>query len=194
MDKAQESWAEFSPCRTWRYALGRSWDWQGHGNQVMFIGLNPSTADEFVDDPTIRRCIGFAKRWGYGGLIMTNAYAYRATNPKVMKAAIDPVGPENDEVLSYRASHVGLIVAAWGAHCDPEREKRVCQIMRGRPIHRLGKTKAGRPKHPLYLRADTQLELFFSPDFDSRCRFDSGGNMMAEQRPADVLLELANDD
>lgn len=151
--------AEFSACRTWRYALWRQWDWQGYANQVMFIGLNPSTADETEDDPTIRRCIQFAKDWGYGGLIMMNAYAFRATDPKVMKASTDPVGPGNDEALAYRRSQVGLIVAAWGAHCPPERESRICQVI-GKTIQCLGKTKAGRPKHPLYLRADTQLQPF----------------------------------
>jgi len=161
--RAVEKWAEFSPCRTYRYALGRSWDWQGYANQVMFIGLNPSTADETEDDPTIRRCIRFAQDWGYGGLIMMNAYAYRATNPREMLAASDPIGPDNDEALSYRASHVGLIVAAWGAHCDRARADRVCRIMRSQAVHCLGTTKAGAPKHPLYLRADTQPRVFWSP-------------------------------
>lgn len=156
-----EKGADFSECRTWRYALWRSWDWQGFANQVMFVGLNPSTADETEDDPTIRRCIGFAKAWGYGGIIMMNAYAFRATDPKDMKAAIDPIGPENDEALSHRRKQVGLVIAAWGVHCDPERERQVCEML-GSPVMCLGKTKAGRPKHPLYLRADTKPEVFWS--------------------------------
>lgn len=155
------SGAEFSECRTWRYVLWRRWDWKGYANQVMFIGLNPSTADEREDDPTIRRCIRFAKDWGYGGLLMMNAFAFRATDPKDMKAAIDPIGPGNNEALAYRRTQVGLIVAAWGSHCTPEREKEVCEVI-GRPIHCLGRTKDGRPKHPLYLRADTKPELFWS--------------------------------
>ena len=154
--------AEFSPCRTWRYALWRRWDWQGYANQVMFIGLNPSTADETEDDPTIRRCINFAKSWGYDGLLMMNAYAFRATDPRKMKAAADPIGPGNDEALAYRAKQVGLVVVAWGAHGTPEREKRVCNVI-ARQIQCLGKTKTGRPKHPLYLRADTQLTTFWEP-------------------------------
>lgn len=168
-----ESGAEFSPCEIWRYVLWRRWNWQGYANQVMFIGLNPSTADETLDDPTIKRCIRFAKDWGYGGLIMMNAYAFRATKPKNMfagrrfddspVATDDPVGPDNDEAFGYRRTQVGLIIAAWGAHCTEERERRVCQVI-GKPIHCLGRTKAGRPRHPLYLRADTKPELFWSPN------------------------------
>lgn len=154
------SGAEFSKCRTWRYALWRQWDWQGYANQVMFIGLNPSTADETEDDPTIRRCIRFAKDWGYGGLIMMNAFAFRATDPNVMKAAADPVGPGNDEALAYRRTQAGMIVAAWGVHCPPEREKRIRQVI-GNAVHCLGKTKDGKPRHPLYLRADTQPQLLW---------------------------------
>lgn len=151
--------AEFSDCRAYRYVLRRSWDWQGYANQVMFVGLNPSTADEVEDDPTIRRCIGFAKSWGFGGLLMMNAYAFRATDPKVMKAATDPIGPDNDEALSYRATQVGLIVACWGAHCERRRERQVLDVL-GKPVKCLGKTKAGHPKHPLYLAKDTDLEAF----------------------------------
>jgi len=126
----------------------------------MFIGLNPSTADETKDDPTIRRCIRFAKDWGYGGVLMMNAYAFRATNPKDMKAVEDPVGPDNDEAFGYRRTQVGLIVAAWGNHCESSRATKVCHLI-GKPIHCLGRTKSGQPKHPLYLKADTELELYW---------------------------------
>lgn len=153
------SGAEFSRCRRYRYVLWRQWDWQGYANQVMFVGLNPSTADETEDDPTIRRCIRFAKDWGYGGILMANAFAFRATDPRVMKAASDPVGRDNDEKLRYWGTQVGLIVAAWGAHCPVDREREVCSVI-GRPVHCLGTTKAGAPKHPLYLRADTKPELW----------------------------------
>lgn len=129
---------------------------------VVFIGLNPSTADENEDDPTIRRCIGFAKDWGYGGLIMLNAYAFRATDPGVMKKSTNPVGSENDKSLREHCQKVNLIVAAWGAHCSPDREISVCRTV-GKPINCLGRTKSGRPKHPLYLKSDTKLELFWAP-------------------------------
>lgn len=153
--------AEFSPCRQWRYALWRQWKWEGYSRQVMFIGLNPSTADETQDDPTVRRCIRFARDWGFGGLIMMNAFAFRATDPRVMKVAADPVGPGNDEALAYRRTQVGLIIAAWGVHCPVDRERRVCEVI-GAPIFCLGRTKAGKPKHPLYLRADSKPELFWT--------------------------------
>src|SRR5690242_6108456 len=105
----------FSDCRAYRYTLWREWDIFDK-NYVMFVGLNPSTADERVDDPTIRRCIDFAKRWGYGALCMTNLFAYRATDPRVMKAFPYPVGPENDKWLVRCAREAGVVVAAWGNH------------------------------------------------------------------------------
>ena len=89
------SGAIFSPCRTWRYTLTRDW-LLGNGERVAFIGLNPSTADETLDDPTIRRCINYAKAWGYSGMTMLNLFGYRATDPEDMKAFREPIGPEND--------------------------------------------------------------------------------------------------
>ena len=157
-----ECGAEFSECRTYRYVLWRRWGWQGYAKQVMFIGLNPSTADETEDDQTVRRCVRFAKDWNYSGLLMVNAFAFCATDPGEMKKAGDPIGPENDEVIAYRAAQAGLIVAAWGAHCSTERELEVCHTI-GKTIHCLGRTKAGRPRHPLRLRADTTPERFWSP-------------------------------
>jgi hypothetical protein len=147
--------AEFSTCRTWRYSLWRIWDWQGFANCVAFIGLNPSTADENIDDPTIRRCIDFAKRWGYGGLYMLNLFAFRATDPAVMKAAPDPIGPENDRQLAYYQSNVGRVVAAWGKHgSHANRAAAIRKILRG-PLHCLGVNNDGSPKHPLYVKGDT---------------------------------------
>jgi hypothetical protein len=80
----------------------------------MFVGLNPSTADETSDDPTIRRCIAFAKSWGYSALCMTNLFAYRATDPKIMKKAQYPVGPDNDDYLKMLSAGAGVVIAAWG--------------------------------------------------------------------------------
>ncbi|MEP0894347.1 DUF1643 domain-containing protein [Leptolyngbya boryana FACHB-1624] len=82
----------------------------------MFVGLNPSTADETHDDPTIRRCTKFAKDWGYSGLCMTNLFAYRATDPKEMIASVDSIGLENDQYLLEYAARAGIVVAAWGNH------------------------------------------------------------------------------
>lgn len=145
--------ADFSPCRTYRYSLTRRWD--DVLPNVMFIGLNPSTADETEDDPTIRRCIGFAKDWGFGGLIMANLFAFRATDPKVMKRAADPVGPENDKWLWELYGRAKLVIAAWGNDgAFLERGGEVLAML-NHDVCQLGYTRSGQPKHPLYLRSDT---------------------------------------
>lgn len=138
----------FSPCRTYRYALWR--EWIGGSGYAMFVGLNPSTADEMLDDPTIRRCIAFAKSWGYAALCMTNLFAYRATEPKDMMAVADPVGPGNDAFLQALAPEAGVVVAAWGAHGTfGGRDQEVRRLLPA--LHCLALTKDGHPGHPLYL-------------------------------------------
>lgn len=153
--------AIFSEDRRFRYALIRRWD---IGRScVGFIGLNPSTADEVVNDPTVRRCIGFAKSWGYGGLLMLNAFAFRATDPAVMKAEPDPVGPGNDEALVKYAGLASLVVAAWGVHgAWMNRGTKVREILdaAGVRLHVLGLTVAGHPKHPLYLKKDLRSQFW----------------------------------
>lgn len=148
-------WATFSPCRRYRYSLWREWDTSiGY---AMFVGLNPSTADETNDDPTVRRCIRFARDWGYGSLCMANAFAFRATNPRAMLAAPDPVGPENDWRLRELARGAGVVVAAWGTHgTHLQREAWLRLHIPG--LHRLRLTKDGHPGHPLYLPADLKPE------------------------------------
>jgi hypothetical protein len=144
-----ESTASFSSCRRYRYSLWRRWGDASLG-YAMFIGLNPSTADEVEDDPTIRRCIQFAKDWGYGALCMTNLFAFRATYPAVMKAQEDPVGPENDTSLLHLAKDADVVVAAWGTHGSHQgRGKHVGGMLANLTCLRL--TKAGHPGHPLYL-------------------------------------------
>lgn len=150
--------AQFSPDRVYRYALWRTWD-ASNGSRVMFIGLNPSTADETQDDPTIRRCVGFAKRLGAGQMIMANLFAFRATDPFTMLKLVhtDPVGPDNDAWLARLAEHAGIIVAAWGAHGGHRhRDEQVIGMFSDR-LFALGVTKDGHPRHPLYLRADAEL-------------------------------------
>ncbi len=116
----------------------------------MFIGLNPSTADERLDDPTIRRCLGFTKAWGYGGLIMTNLFAYRATNPIDMQIEPDPIGLKNDYFLRISAGYASIIIAAWGTSGGfLQRDKTVIKLIPNLCILRL--TKNGFPSHPLYL-------------------------------------------
>lgn len=149
--------ATFSPCRRYRYALWRILQDDPTktytANYAMFIGLNPSTADEVEDDPTIRRCKAFAKAWGYDTLCMTNLFAFRATLPQDMKAAADPVGDKNDETLIDLARHAGIVVAAWGVDgAYRGRGEFVRKMLAGNKLHYLTLTKAGHPGHPLYLK------------------------------------------
>lgn len=163
---------EFSECRQYRYTLWREWDVgirlfgvnpSNAEKYLMVIGLNPSTADATNDDPTIRRCIDFAKRWGFGALCMTNLFAWRDTKPEVMKAAMFPVGGDNDMWLRSCADGAGMILAAWGAHGSfLDRGKTVATDLRkmGREVHALKLNKDTSPMHPLYVRADTVPALF----------------------------------
>ncbi len=163
---------EFSPCRKYRYTLWREWGndarqlWNGENGHTMkppgafvqFIGLNPSTADETKDDPTIRRCIAYAKAWGFSGICMTNIFAFRATDPEVMKKEKDPVGfyGLNDANLLSIGMDAGLIVAAWGNHgTHLNRGYNLAQWLRkthGMKLHCFRITKLGQPEHPLYMK------------------------------------------
>lgn len=151
---------EFSPRRLYRYTLWREWDecfWGLSDDKakqyLMVIGLNPSTADETKDDPTIRRCIGFAKRWGYGALCMTNLFAWRDTLPENMKRVADPVGPKNDGWLLDCAEGAGMILAAWGKDgAHRERAESIHAVIQN--IHCLKLNKDGSPIHPLYAKGD----------------------------------------
>lgn len=154
-----ETSAVISECGMYRYELWRRWD--DAKPYCMFVGLNPSTADAVIDDPTIRRCVGFAKAWGYGALCMANLFAWRATDPKDMKAAQYPVGPDNDSTLQRLAAGAGIIIAAWGAHGSYR--NRAAQVIAILPaLHALKLTKDGSPGHPLYLRGDAK-PFSFSP-------------------------------
>lgn len=148
-----EPTAVLSPCRTWRYALRRRWGIGGR--PVLFVMLNPSTADEAEDDPTIRRCLDFARRWAAPALTVANVYAYRSTDPKALKRAEDPIGPENDQWLLQLAGEASTIVCAWGAHAPSERVADVLELLRDFPLYCLGRTRSGAPKHPLYVPAVT---------------------------------------
>jgi hypothetical protein len=150
--------ATLSPDRKYRYALWRTWD--KSKPYVMFIGLNPSTANETEDDPTIRRCINFARDWGFGGLCMANLFAFRATKPEDMKKSPDPVGPENNKFLVSLSGCAGKVIAAWGNHGDFVGRERQVKSLIAKQIHCLGKNSNGSPKHPLYLKKDTELILY----------------------------------
>lgn len=116
----------------------------------MFIGLNPSTADEINDDNTIRRCIDYTKRWGFDAYVMTNLFAYRETDPELMKKAKDPVGPQNDQYLIEVAKNAGIVIACWGNHgAFMDRSAHIKPLIPN--LQCLAVTKSGEPGHPLYL-------------------------------------------
>jgi hypothetical protein len=142
--------AHFSDDRNYRYALCRTWDEKGL--RVLFIGLNPSTADETTDDPTVTRCMRFAKDWGFGGLNVGNLFAFRVPEPAAMKKAADPVGPENDLWLRAMARRAALIVACWGN--DGRFLSRAATVRAWLPpLHGLDNNESGEPSHVLYLPA-----------------------------------------
>ena len=158
-DKAIESGATFSECRAFRYSLFRVWD--AELTRLVCVGLNPSTADERQDDPTIRRVIGFAKQWAFGGISMLNLFAYRATEPTVMLAHSAPIGPENNEAIRAEISKAGMVLVAWGNSAGNLGVKRALEVLaivrecKKTPMC-LGVTASGQPKHPLYIPADFQ--------------------------------------
>lgn len=142
------SGAEFSDCRLYRYKLWRIWD---ESKPVLnVVGLNPSTADETNNDPTITRCINYARAWEYGGLVMTNIFAFRATDPKEMKRQAEPIGADNDDWLKREAAAAGLVLAAWGKDGAFMNRGEAVRQMLGE-LHCLRITKEGHPHHPLYL-------------------------------------------
>jgi hypothetical protein len=152
--------AYFSPDRVYRYMLYRDWASWSNMRTLVVIGLNPSTADENDDDPTIRRCIGFAKREGCGRLVMLNLFALRATDPRVMKAHRDPIGAENDAVIRHwtrdECDWSSIVVAAWGVH-GVHMGRSVTVRLLTPQLYCLGVTQTGQPRHPLYLHGDAPL-------------------------------------
>lgn len=150
--------AIFSSDRRFRYSLWRIW--RKEKRPAMFLMLNPSTADETSNDPTVERCQRYALRWGFGGLIVCNIFAYRATNPVIMKAQPDPIGPENDAAILVNAGNAGVVVCAWGNHGRHlNRSADVMAMLHDQKIITwcLSRTNIGEPGHPLYLRSDAPL-------------------------------------
>jgi hypothetical protein len=152
-EKADEEHVCSRECRPYRYTLWRVWD---PGKPLlMFVGLNPSTATDIENDPTVTRCIDYARRWGFGGLVMMNLFAFRATDPKEMKGVADPVGPENDAALEEQAQRAGLVIAAWGTHGTHHgRARKVIDSGILGDYKVLCVTGGGHPGHPLYLPAE----------------------------------------
>jgi hypothetical protein len=152
--------AIISDCGRYRYRLSRVWD--ECDPVLVWVMVNPSTADALTDDPTIRRCISFARDWGYGGIVVVNLFALRATDPAALNtfAPNDPIGPlNNDHLLEAVAGED--VVCAWGASIPDywrHRPRGVVELMRqhGAHLHHLGLTKSGQPRHPLYLAGNTE--------------------------------------
>ncbi|WP_170382050.1 DUF1643 domain-containing protein [Ruegeria atlantica] len=153
------STAIYSDCENYRYSLTRVWD--SSGRKALFVMLNPSTATEVQNDPTVERCERRARALGFGAFQVTNIFAWRDTDPRKMRAATDPVGPENDTAILGGVQWADQVIAAWGTHgAHLERGPAVETLLRGtgQPLFHLGLTKAGHPKHPLYIAYTQQPE------------------------------------
>lgn len=156
--------AAFDDTRTYRYALWRViTPVRRRPSYAMFIGLNPSTADEVTDDPTIRRCVGYARRWGFNALCMTNIFALRSTDPGALYGPINPIGEANDWWLSTLARKAGIIVCAWGVHGKHMGRGHIVAtqlIKQGHSLSCLSITNGGHPGHPLYLPGNAEPKLY----------------------------------
>jgi hypothetical protein len=153
--------AQFSACGRYRYTLSRRWC-EGSPT-VLFVMLNPSTADAERNDPTIRRCLAFAQNWGFGRLTVANLYALRATDPRTLWTAADPIGPENDAVIEACGLRAARILVGWGAYPRAhERAAAVLSLLPAGKLRCLGTTKDGDPRHPLYMPRDRRCEPFYS--------------------------------
>ena len=155
------STAIYSDCEKYRYSLTRIW--QPEGKKVFFVMLNPSTATEVQNDPTVERCERRARTLGFGSFRVANIFAWRDTDPRKMRAAVDPVGPANDATIAQGCVWADQTICAWGTHGEHlNRGAQVEILMRGtnQPLYQLGISKAGHPKHPLYIAYAVQPELW----------------------------------
>lgn len=145
-----------SECRNYRYLLTREF---GGDSTCLFVMLNPSSADAEKNDPTIRRCIGFARREGFGRLEVVNLYGFRSASPATLLSAKDPVGPDNDPVIQDALGRADAVILAWGNHAEKPRTTTIRNLIElsGKPAFCFGLTKLGQPKHPLYLSANAVL-------------------------------------
>lgn len=153
--------AIYSECERYRYLLTRTWD--GDGRKALFVMLNPSTATEVQNDPTVERCERRARALGFGAFRVCNIFAWRDTDPRRMRQAADPVGPANDAAIRDSCHWADTVVCAWGTHGEYlNRGPEVETLMRktGVPLYHLGLSKAGHPKHPLYIGYTVQPVLW----------------------------------
>lgn len=155
--------AEFDVERVYRYRLWREWSLSTARNRLLWVMLNPSTADEFVLDPTLRRCEGYSFAWGFYGFEVCNIFALRSTDPKALYKHADPVGPDNDRTILECAANAAAVVVGWGTHGKYSR--RGADVVRMLAAHQiavqcLGTTADGFPKHPLYVSKVTPLQPY----------------------------------
>lgn len=151
------SLAWFSDCTKYRYLLTRTWDI--NRASVLFIMLNPSTADEKKNDPTVKRCFDYAHRWGFGSMEVANLFAYRSTDPAQLMKVEDPIGPNNTDMITRSVKRVGMVIGAWGTNVpNPFYIKTAHLVMdvvtKYNHLYALSRTKEGMPSHPLYLKKD----------------------------------------
>ncbi len=160
-DRFLERDAVISPCGRYRYLLRRSWN---HDRmRALFIMLNPSTADADVDDATIRSCARLCRSWGHGSFEVINLFGWRATDPRELEKADDPVGPRNDQIAEGAMGRCDVTICAWGAHQIAKERAHTMRalILSNRPVaFCLGMTKSGAPKHPLYIKTGTLLMAY----------------------------------
>jgi len=157
-----ESGAVFDASDRYRYSLWRAWS--NDYPRIVFILLNPSTADEERNDPTLRRCIGFARAWKFGSVEVVNLFAYRATDTRELLKRDDPVGDENDLFLRQAVERYSTVVVGWGSKGTLlGRDRKVLSLLADKKdVFCLGITKDGQPRHPLYVKGDTVLMPFFA--------------------------------
>lgn len=151
----------------YRYLLWR--EWNSESKTVSFIMLNPSRADAEINDPTITRCINFAKSWGYGRLEVVNLFAYRTSKPSLLKQAAEPIGKDNDRYIVEAVRRSDRVILAWGNHGTwQQQDLYVLQLLKTyKHLYSLGITKKGCPRHPLYLRSTIKPVIYI----DTKSRF-----------------------
>lgn len=154
-----ESKAKLSACRNYRYVLSRSWD--NSKEKVMFICLNPSSADEIEDDKTVRKCINYAKLWNYGGIYLTNLFAYRTTDVRNLFTVDNPLGIENDKYILDIANKVNTIIVAWGnSGVYLNRSSEVLKLLENYKLYCLDINKTKEPAHPLYQKNNLLIKKY----------------------------------
>jgi hypothetical protein len=157
----QSARATFSNCRKYRYTLSRTWD--AGLPTACWLLLNPSTADEQKLDPTLRRCVGFSRAWGFGSMVVANLFAIRSPYPRHVYAAADPVGPQNDAHIRRLTRAAGKVIVGWGVHgAHGGRNEKIVRLLIKWNVEPwcLGLTEQGHPRHPLYVEGSTELIRF----------------------------------